>query len=232
MKSYDSDLNPVLEKASNEELMPMVEYMLKKATNYIDIDERYKKRPENPRGYTDLIADELRLFGSNSFASILRGGVGVSYHEVVCDVASKLKVNYNKSSSCERIETEILQKVFTDAWNKLSEGERKTVIKEVAPGARLSGPIATMTAQEVMKLAGFTTYKLAVIVANAVAKSILGHGLTLAANAALTKSISVLIGPIGWVIAGLWALIDAAGPSYKTTIPCVIQVAVIRQNHR
>lgn len=35
MASYDNDLNPVLERASDADLLPLVEYMLKKLSNGI-----------------------------------------------------------------------------------------------------------------------------------------------------------------------------------------------------
>ncbi|WP_338420424.1 hypothetical protein, partial [Aeromonas veronii] len=38
-----------------------------------------------------------------------------------------------------------------------------------------------------------------------------------------------LTGPIGWVISGVWAAVDLAGPAYKVTIPCVIHVAMLRK---
>ena len=74
MASYDNDLNPVLERASDADLLPLVEYMLKKLSNGIDTDERYKSDPKKPTSYADLIADEIRLFGGNTFANLARGG--------------------------------------------------------------------------------------------------------------------------------------------------------------
>lgn len=72
-------------------------------------------------------------------------------------------------------------------------------------------------------------YKIALIVANAIAKAILGRGLSLAANAGIVRTISIFAGPIGWLITGLWAAMDIAGPAYRVTIPAVIQVAFLRQ---
>ena len=228
--AYDSDLNSVLSKATNSELKPLVEYITKKLSNAIDIDDRYKKYPNEPTKYYDLIADEIRAMGGNSFANLFRGE-GVSYHEVVCDVADKLDVNYNKKSTAERIEEQIINTVFERAWDKMSPSEREEAMKSVGGGS-FSGGAATMTAQAIIKLGGFSSYKIAVIVANAVSKKLLGHGLALAANAGLTKALSIFIGPIGWIITGIWTAIDIAGPSYKTTIPCVIQVAMIRRAHK
>ena len=89
-----------------------------------------------------------------------------------------------------------------------------------------------MLMQLIVKAGGFASYKVAVIVANAVAKCILGRGLSFAANRALTKALSIFAGPIGWIITSVWMAIDIAGPSYKTTIPCVIHVAMLRQKQK
>lgn len=229
MASYDNDLNPVLENASDEDLLPLVGYMVKKLSNGIDIDERYKANPKRPTAYTDLIADELRLFGGNTFANLVRGGVGVSYKEVVCDAADKMKVSYNKASSVERIESLIIQKIFEDSLEKMSEGEKQKIINELGIKGISAGSSATMIMQALIKLGGFKSYQIAVIVANSVAKFVLGRGLSFAANASLTKALSIFAGPVGLIISSLWMLIDIAGPSYKTTIPCVIHIAMLRQ---
>jgi len=73
------------------------------------------------------------------------------------------------------------------------------------------------------------SYKIAVIVANTIANIILGRGLSLAANATLTRTISIFAGPIGWLITGALTAVDIAGPAYRVTIPAVIQVAFLRQ---
>ena len=42
------------------------------------------------------------------------------------------------------------------------------------------------------------------------------------------RTASMLVGPIGWVITGLWTAIDVAGTAYRVTIPAVVQVAFLR----
>lgn len=228
MAHYDKDLNPVLERANDEELMPIVEYLLKKLSNGIDIDERYKKNPKKPTEYVDLIADEIRLFGGNSFANFFRGE-GVPYKEVVCDVADKLNVSYNQNSAVERIENLILQKILEDSLDKMTDKEKAELMKDLGVKDIPFGASTTIIMQILVRMGGFTSYKIAVIVANSIAKFLLGSGLSLAANATLTKALSIFAGPIGWVISSLWMTIDIAGPSYQTTIPCVIQTAMLRQ---
>ena len=151
MASYDNDLNPVLERASDADLLPLVEYMLKKLSNGIDTDERYKSDPKKPTSYADLIADEIRLFGGNTFANLARGGVGVPYKEVVCDVADKMKVSYNKASTVERIELLIVQKIFEDSIEKMTEEDRQKLIKDLGIRGIPVGSSATMIMQAIIK---------------------------------------------------------------------------------
>ena len=228
-KDWDKDLNPVLEKASDEELLPIVEQITKKFSNFIEIDENYKNAPDKPTKYVDVIASEIRTMGGNTFANAFRLGSGPSYKEVVCDVADVLKVNYNPKASVAKIEEYIMQKVFEDMWDEMSLEDREKVINEVAPNL-LKGTSggAAITLQMLFKAGKFESYKLSLIFINAISKILFGRGLSLALNASLTKALSILTGPIGILATGLWTAVDFAGPSYKTTVWCVLIVAMLR----
>lgn len=62
-------------------------------------------------------------------------------------------------------------------------------------------------------------------------KVLIGRGLSIAGNAALTRTMTILTGPIGWAITGLWTAIDIAGPAFRVTIPAVIQIAYLRRKY-
>lgn len=180
--------------------------------------------------YWDLIAAEIQCFGANTGATALRGGKGVLYREVLTDVCDKMKVNYNNSAPVDHIEMYLLMKVLEDAMAEMSAEELKKVCDELGISPKRYTPEAiTVLLQVVIRNSGFVAYKIAVIVANAVAKALVGRGLGLAANAVLTKSLAIFAGPIGWVLSGLWVLRDIAGPAYRITIPAVIMVAHLRQ---
>jgi len=87
------------------------------------------------------------------------------------------------------------------------------------------------TFQAIFRAGGFKSYQLTLVVVNGVMKALLGRGLSFAGNAALTRTMSILTGPIGWAITGIWTAVDIAGPAYRVTIPAVIQVAVLRQKY-
>ena len=82
--------------------------------------------------------------------------------------------------------------------------------------------------QSSIRFSGFAAYQVALIVANAVARTVAGRGLALAVNAGLTRAMGIFAGPIGWVLTALWTAFDIAGPAYRVTLPCVVQVAFLR----
>ena len=195
--------------------------------------EKYKKyNPEHSK-YVDEIIEEIQLNGGHTLVNMVRGCKGVQYKEILVDVCKKLKVNFNKDSKAEVIENNLLMKILKNALEKMSPEE----IKELADSMGLEN-ISKLTPQTmtgmfvaIFNAGGFKSYQLTVIVANAVLKAILGRGLTIAGNATLTQTMAILSGPIGWIVAGLWTIVDIGGPAYRVTIPTAIQIAVLRKSY-
>lgn len=224
-----------LKECKNEDLQVLADYLEKKGgiTEELSLSDAYKRYyPHNCRELAELMADELQRYGGNTFMNFFRSG-GVPYKELLVDVASKLKVNFNKQSSVEYIEELLLQKICVDALEKMSEEDLQELVKEqglpidhhiIKAGKNALLPVLIT----LIKTGGFASYKIAVIVANAIARLILGRGLAFAGNATLTRTLSIFAGPVGWIIAGIWTLFDVASPAYRVTIPCVIQVAYMR----
>ena len=179
--------------------------------------------------YVDAIIEEVQKYGGNSIANAVRG-MGVSYHEVLCDVSKKMKVNFNTTQTTQTIEDSLLAKVLEDAWEKMSEDERKELIKEAGNvfGAKVGGIGAGVLIQ-IIRAGGFKSYQVALIIANAVAKAILGRGLTFAGNIYLTRLLAVLAGPVGWILTGVWTAFDFASQAYRVTIPACIYIAALRK---
>ena len=195
-------------------------------------NDAYKVYCPDHNKYWRLIAEEIQCFGANTLVTIFRGK-GVEYKEVLTDVCDKLKVNYNNASSTEIIENNLLMKILTDALEKMKPEEIKDLANEMGinntKGITAQSMIASF--QTIFIAGGFWSYQLTVIIANQVWRILFNRGLSLAANSGLTRAMSILAGPIGWVITGIWTAIDIAGPAYRVTIPAVIQVAVLRQKH-
>jgi uncharacterized protein YaaW (UPF0174 family) len=202
-------------------------------TEELTANDTYKRYSPDHHQYWDLIAAEIQCFGGNTFATMFRGGKGVLYKEVLQDVCDKLKVNYNSSSSVEKIEGNLLMKILSDAIENMGPEQIKELADSVGiSNAGLLTPEAMLGVfQTVFRAGGFKSYQLTLIIVNTVLSHLIGRGLTLAANAALTRTMSVLMGPIGWAVTGAWTAIDIASAAYRVTIPAVIQVAALRQKH-
>lgn len=121
--------------------------------------------------------------------------------------------------------------LIESAYGKMTPQEREDLLRSlgISNASGVPGAFPFMAVQAAIGAGGFVAYQVAVIVANAVARALLGRGLSLATNAALTRALGVFAGPIGWALTAVWAAVDVASPAYRVVIPCVVQVALIRQ---
>lgn len=234
----DSDL-AFLEKLESKDLEDLV-YCLThdkdgsvRFTEELTACDAYKSHHPDHHAYWELIAAELQCFGGNSFATMFRGGEGVLYKEVLIDACDKLKVNYNKHSSVEAIEQNMLMKILQDSLEKMSPEEIRELAESmgVKDFKNITKDALFGSFLVIFRAGGFKSYQLTVIIANGILKALIGRGLSFGGNIVLTRTMAILTGPIGWVITGLWTAIDIAGTAYRVTIPAVIQVAVLRQKY-
>lgn len=233
----DPNLAMVLSTADVDDLAVLVDHITDKGEGRISLSSESCKTLTEAKsgGQIDeatraLIAEELQRFGGNSLLNLMRGGAGVPYREILCDVASHVKARHNPKSDCAQIEIAILEAVLEQSLGKMSEEEKTNLFAEFGSTYKPSAGPALMTAlQAAIKASGFGAYKLAAVVANAVAKAILGRGLAFGATAGLMRGISVFTGPIGWAITAIWTVFDLGSPAYRVTVPCVIQIAYMRQ---
>ena len=233
----DADLE-FLKHCSDEDLAPLVEILTKRSdgdegfTEELTMHKRYKEHEPEHRKYWDLIAAEIQCFGANTFATIGRRGKGVRYSEILIDVCKRLKVKCDFDHSVYEIERALLVKLMEEVIEGMSPEELADAIRELKlETTDLSKQAAIAAIQAAARSGGFFTYRLSLIVANAVAKSVRGHGLTLAANVGLVRGVSVLTGPIGVIFTTVWSLWEIAGPAFRKTQPAVIYVAMLRQHY-
>ena len=234
---YDEDLE-FLKKLPSKDLDGLVNILVYDTDGKKRFSEELSKNPKFKKYYPDHqkyiieILEEIQKFGGNTFANLFRGG-GVYYREILMDVCDKLKVNYNKNSSVERIENNLLSKILENALDEMSEEERIKLAKELGLKNLTDFTPETFIGifQALFRAGGFQSYQLTVIIANAVLKALIGRGLSFGVNAALTRTMAILTGPIGWAITGLWTAIEIAGPAYRVTIPVVIEIAALRKKY-
>lgn len=210
--------------ANKDDVKPLLKY-LKLDEGVLDYG------PGEERQTSESIARTIRKLGSNDFATLFRVGEGVQYSEVVFDVGNKLKANVLERNSVEKNESIILLKMFEDALERMTEEEKRAIFRSIGLNERElpTGPITTAVLQGLLcQYGGFYIYQISVIVANMFSKALLGVGLSFATNAAITRTVGTLLGPIGWIATGLWLAIDLAGPAYRKTVPAVIHIALLR----
>jgi uncharacterized protein YaaW (UPF0174 family) len=246
---YDNDLK-FLGKCTNEELRDLFALLTRdpkdnseRITSSLTTSDEYKKYGSDYSKYWQRIAEELQLYGGNTFANIFRGSTGVLYREILEDVAKGLKVTYAKASSTQEIEDAVIEKILSDVFSKMSEEEIKEFFSEISedddvlkrtissydtnnvPWRKISMSLV----RQILKAGGFATYRLSLIAVNFMWKKLFGKGLSLAMNRGLTKMIgNLLSGPIALIL-NAWIIADIAGPATRVTVPAVMLIATLRK---
>jgi len=228
-RKHSLTLTEVLQRAmaySEDDVHPIAAY-LKMDKAGLDLG-RKNKTHENAQS----IAAYLCKMGSNDVATLFRGGNGVAYDEVVYDVGKSLKAKVVESASIEFNEGQIITKLFADALDQMSEDEKRELLQSIGI-KKVDLPLSaagTVIIQQLLKhYGGFTVYKLTLVLSNMIARALLGKGLTFAANAAISRTIGLALGPVGWIVTGAWLAIDLMGPAYRKTVPSIVHVAMLRQ---
>ena len=128
------DLYALLSVCSKDDLDPLVKCITEKLTNLLDVNEDYKRHRPDHTKYHRIIADEIRLFGGNTFRNLMRGGEGPSYDEIVLDVCKKLDVPC-RSGETVKNERSLLTIFLDRQWRALNEGDRQRIISEARADA-------------------------------------------------------------------------------------------------
>ncbi len=195
----------------------------------LTLQDRYIQYYPNHSKYWDLIAADYQYFGGNTVANKWRK-YGILYEEILNDTCKDMKVNLPKNASLETKETNLLLKILETALDEMSESEKKEFLGNLNyRGTDFTKQAIMAAVQAAIRMGGFASYQLAVVIANAIAKQLLGHGLKLAANAGLARAIGVIAGPVGWAVTAAWTAFDLAGPAKRVTIPATIYIASLRQ---
>nr|WP_242664650.1 ubiquinol-cytochrome C chaperone family protein [Helicobacter pylori] len=147
-------------------------------------------------------------------------------------MCNKLKVNYNKKSDTTLIEENMLSSILQKSLEKMSDEEIRELCDElgVKNTNKLGKQALSTAALTLFKAGGSHSYALAISVADAMVRQTLGHGLSsVVGKVALKKTLSILAGPIGWVITGALVSVNLAEPAYRVTVPACILVATLRK---
>ena len=195
------NLGLLLSHFSNEELNPLYQLLVDPISEGLSLVDRVKRHYPNHRAYVDLIERELRLYGGNSLVNSFRGE-GPSYREIVHDVCCGLKVNVEATSSVRGMEQALLQYVF----DSLPEKERNSLSQAAAAAgyeaSTLPAPLSVLA---------------------------LGYGARFIGTQLLGRVATVVTGPVGWIVSGLWAVGSLTSPASRVITPAVIHIAFVRK---
>ena len=198
---------------------------------YGDDDPKWTADDDVAPDLAEAAEADFREAGSHDLANFF--GDSKTYKDIAVDVAAKLDVKIKSSDPVEEIERKILEYTFTELWDKMSTREREELASQISPEAGIdpgtAAKLSLLGSQVVLKqLGGFAVYRIGIVVANSLSRALLGRGLTFAANAALTRTIGTMIGPIGWIATGIWTLHDLMGPASRKTVPGVCMIGALR----
>lgn len=233
---HDTDLRQVLTDGDPDDLSILADFITDKGTGRISLSadvcstlHKASLAREFSMEARAYIAEEVQRFGGNSVMNLLRGGAGVPYKELVCDVADHVKASYEKTDDCIDIETAILARVLEQSMKSMTDEQRKEIFDAFGERYVGAGPVAMAALIAAMTVSVSGRYRLAALVANASVTALLGRGLSTGAAGTALRGAGVLAGPLGWAITAIWTVFDLASPAYRVTVPCVIQIAYMRQ---
>lgn len=171
----------------------------------------------------------------NSSKNLLQKlGDDPSYISILKIIQKKLKLNNNINSMLE-IEKAIAIKVLEDSLSRMSEEQKAKFEKEIIDIAskekgikyKAGSVFAALTAAQV---SGFGVYLLATSTLSTLS-GLIGLSLPFAAYTGLSSAISVIIGPVGWIGAGLFTLWKVNDINYNKIIPAVIYIGWLREKY-
>lgn len=201
-------------------------------TETLSGSDNYKRFYPTHRNYWQEIAAEIQTFGASSIASVFRGGKGVLYREVLCDVCDHTGVKYRKEETTEAIELSLLMALLEKSLSEMSAEELQEFADSMSTELTVpTAPLILMAIRTAVRASGFAAYRLSAVMVSTLARVILGRSLPMVAYLTLSRSIAVLAGPVGIALSSGWLVVDMAGPARRVTVPACLLVACLRQQH-
>lgn len=161
-----------------------------------------------------------------------------SYRESVGQVADHLEIAYPPYETSVELAVRIAQQVLRTVWEKMTPAQRRQMEEEWQRTAQQfdkgktllagTGIFGALTAAQV---SGFGVYLLASTSLGALTGA-MGIVLPFAVYTTMSSAIAVIIGPVGWIGAGLFLLWKLTGPNYKRLIPAILYVMMLRTNQQ
>lgn len=235
----DTDLLGLLAGCTDEELRPLVGYILGprgdfRVTSQLDLTKAFRREGwGHPSRYYVEIAAEIQKFGGHTLMNRLREGRGIRYREIVRDVAQRMGVKVRRSWRVDEIEEKILARIVSKAFDEMTDEERQELFALLGTKYQtVPKALQGFALQKLLRSGGISSPQIAALVANGMARALLSRGIRAATRLAGHRSSSILAGPLSWAATMAWSFQDLAGPAYRVTVPCVLHCAYLRQSRR
>lgn len=164
-----------------------------------------------------------------------------TYEDLISGACAHLKVSEDEAITKD-LEVFLVQGVIVAALQKMKPRERKDFFEQqidVAnavntadlPGSNLSGPLTTIALLGLSQASGFGIYMASTTALGFVTHAV-GVTLPFAVFTGMTSTIAFIIGPVGWLSAGLWSVWKLTDPGWKTLIPALIYIIAVNSRKK
>lgn len=159
-----------------------------------------------------------------------------TYSDLLMGACEHLKVaKYSDDITQEKAELYISHAVIVGALSKMSPDQRieffnrEVSIESVSShveGQSVLGPMTTLAALGAANATGFGVYMASTTALGFVTHAV-GVTLPFAVYTSLTSTIAVVLGPIGWLSAGLWGAWRLTSPEWKKIVSGLIYIIAV-----
>lgn len=225
-KSLESgSLLAVLRRASHDELSAIFEAI----DQAVDIRPKrsavYKIYREGLTRIPEMVEYWLCSCGGHAIKNFFRDG-GPPYREVVYDVCRKVGVQgLNTCSDVLGMEGELLRCLVAKALARMTPEQKQKFMQNL--NANLAQPInfAQLVGQGA---AGFGV--IGPLLFSLLSKEFVKRGIAVVAAEVAGVALGGVLTGVGALASVVWLGYDIGGPSYRGTVPAVVQVALLRQH--
>jgi uncharacterized protein YaaW (UPF0174 family) len=228
----DDDLE-ILRYANTEMLEVLIHNLIydndnkKRFTETLSKNIQFKRYAPDYGKVWQLVAAELQHFGGNTIVNAGRRS-GVLYREILIDVCKSEKVKTDYKAATINIEQALLARVADESWQSMDKAERLEFKESLGAEPDLNDDDFIKVMLEKIIAGGSASLSMAMLIAQTNAKSILGRFLTTIPGISSAKALGVL-GPLGLALGAAFTINSIAGPAFRVTKPCVLQIAAMRQ---
>jgi uncharacterized protein YaaW (UPF0174 family) len=160
------------------------------------------------------------------------------YKKLVTDIADHIQIDWSgllrgrqwSDLSAAEIEDAIVVKTLQKLFAQLPDEDRRLLAEELGKEAQdpnIVGELLSGGAIVLARLSGFQIYILTTTAVGALT-SALGITLPFVVYTTVTRGLSIILGPIGWMLLGVSLLLNLSQTNWSRLVPGVVYISYIR----